>query len=67
MLTILGVKVSYETASFISLFIASEVLGNSKRFKANSVVQAVLSAVNYMKLFRTEDDKIARIKKELKG
>lgn len=67
MLTILGVKISYETASFIALFIASEVLGNSKRFKANSVVQAVLSAVNYMKLFRTEDDKIARIKKELKG
>lgn len=67
MLTILGVKVSYETASFIALFLASEVLGNSKRFKANSVVQAVLSAVNYMKLFRTEDDKIARIKKELKG
>lgn len=67
MLTILGVKVSYETASFIALFIASEVLGNSKRFKANSVVQAVLSAVNYMKLFRTEDDRIARIKKELKG
>lgn len=67
MLTILGVKVSYETASFIALFIASEVLGNSKRFKSNSVVQAVLSAVNYMKLFRTEDDKIARIKKELKG
>lgn len=67
MLTILGVKVSYETASFIALFLASEVLGNSKRFKANSVVQAVLSAVNYMKLFRTEDDRIARIKKELKG
>lgn len=67
MLTILGVKISYETASFIALFIASEVLGNSKRFKSNSVVQAVLSAVNYMKLFRTEDDKIARIKKELKG
>lgn len=67
MLTILGVKISYETASFIALFIASEVLGNSKRFKANSIVQAVLSAVNYMKLFRTEDDKIARIKKELKG
>lgn len=67
MLTFFGIKVSYEAASFISLFLASEVLGTSKRFKSNSVVQALVSAVNYLKLFRTEDDKIARIKDTLKG
>lgn len=67
MLTILGVKVSIETLLFFVLFLASELLGNSKRFKSNSVVQGIVSAANYMKIFRKEDDKIARIKETLKG
>jgi hypothetical protein len=35
MLTFLGIKVSYETLAFLALFLASEVVGNSK-LKENS-------------------------------
>lgn len=66
MLTILGAKVSYETLVFFVLFLSSEAIGASK-LKENSVVQAFLSIVSYLKLVRKEDDKIARIKDTLKG
>ena len=65
MLTFLGIKVSYETLAFLALFLASEVVGNSK-LKENSIVQVVLNAVNSLKAFRTEDDKIVKIKDSLK-
>jgi hypothetical protein len=61
MLTFLGIKVSYETLAFLALFLASEVVGNSK-LKENSIVQLFVNAVNSLKPFRTEDDKIAKIK-----
>ena len=64
MLTFLGIKVSYETLAFLALFLASEVVGNSK-LKENSIVQVVLNAVNSLKAFRTEDDKIVKIKDTL--
>ena len=64
MLTFLGLKVSYETLAFMALFIASEVVGNSK-LKANSIVQLILNAVNSLKPFRTEDDKISKVKDTL--
>ena len=64
MLTFLGLKVSYETLAFLALFLASEVVGNSK-LKENSIVQVVLNAVNSLKAFRTEDDKIVKIKDTL--
>jgi hypothetical protein len=64
-LTFLGIKVSYETLAFLALFLASEVVGNSK-LKENSIVQLLLNAVNSLKPFRTEDDKIAKIKDSLK-
>jgi hypothetical protein len=67
MLTILGTKVSIETVGFFVLFIASEYIGTNPRLKSNSVVQAVVSAVNSMKLFRKEDDRIRRIKDSFKG
>jgi hypothetical protein len=63
-LTFLGIKVSYETLAFLALFLASEVVGNSK-LKENSIVQVVLNAVNSLKAFRTEDDKIVKIKDTL--
>lgn len=65
MLTFLGIKVSYETLAFLALFLVSEVVGNSK-LKENSIVQLLLNAVNSLKPFRTEDDKIAKIKDSLK-
>ena len=61
MLTLFGLKVSYETLAFLALFVASEVVGNSK-LKENSIVQLVLNAVNSLKPFRSEDDKIQKIK-----
>jgi hypothetical protein len=65
MLTILGIKVSYETLIFLALFIGSEVIGASK-LKDNSVVQVFLRVVEALKPHRTEDDKIQRIKDTLK-
>ena len=67
MLTIFGAKVSIEALAFFILFIASEYLGASKRFKSNGVVQALTSSTNYFKIFRKEDDKIEQIKKILRG
>jgi uncharacterized membrane protein YozB (DUF420 family) len=67
MLTIFGAKVSIEALAFFVLFLASEYLGATKRYKSNGVVQALTSAANYFKLFRKEDDKIEQIKRILKG
>jgi hypothetical protein len=64
MLTFLGLKVSYETLAFLALFLGSEIIGASK-LKSNSIVQLLLNAVNSLKPFRTEDDKIAKIKDTL--
>ena len=64
MLTFLGIKVSYETLAFLVLFLGSEALGASK-LKENSIVQLFLNAVNSLKPFRTEDDKIAKVKDTL--
>jgi len=61
MLTFLGLKVSYETLAFLALFIGSEVVGASK-LQENTLVQLLLKAVDSLKPFRTEDDKIAKIK-----
>ena len=65
MLTFLGIKVSYETLAFLALFLGSEIIGSSK-LKENSIVQLLLNAVNSLKPFRTEDDKIAKINDSLK-
>ena len=65
MLTILGLKVSYETLLFLGLFVASEVVGNSK-LKSNSVVQIILAGINALKPLRKEDDKLQQLKDTLK-
>ena len=65
MLTFLGIKVSYETLAFLVLFLGSEVVGSSK-LKENSIVQVLLNAVNSLKPFRTEDDKLQKAKDLLK-
>jgi len=63
MITILGIKVSYETLAFFVLFIASEYLGVTKKRKANSVTQAISMAAAYFSKSRTEDDKIRRLRR----
>jgi hypothetical protein len=65
MLTFLGLKVSYETLAFLALFIGSEVVGASK-LKENSIVQLILNAINSLKPFRTEDERLQKAKELLK-
>lgn len=65
MLTILGLKVSWETILFFALFLGSEVVGNSK-LKQNSIVQLILTGVNALKPYRKEDDQIKQLKDTLK-
>jgi hypothetical protein len=66
MLTIFGIKISVETITFFVLFLASEVVGESK-FKSNGIVQLLANAVGALKPLRKEDDKIEQIKKILGG
>jgi hypothetical protein len=65
MITILGIKVSYEALAFLALFIGSEIVGASK-LKENGIVQIILSGINALKPLRKEDDQIQRIKDTLK-
>ena len=65
MITILGIKLTYETLAFMGLFLASEVVGASK-LKDNGIVQLLLSGINAMKPLRKEDDQIQRIKDTFK-
>ena len=65
MITLFGLKVSYEAALFFGLFIASELVGLSK-YRSNSIVQVFLKAVELLKPLRTEDDKLRRIKDSFK-
>jgi hypothetical protein len=66
MLTLFGIKVSIETVTFFVLFLASEIIGESK-FKSNGIVQLLANAVGALKPLRKEDDKIEQIKKILRG
>jgi hypothetical protein len=65
MITILGIKVSYEALAFFALFIGSEIIGASK-LRENSIVQILLRGIEAIKPYRTEDDKIQRIKDTFK-
>jgi hypothetical protein len=66
MLTIFGIKISVETITFFVLFLASEVVGESK-LKSNGIVQLLANAVGALKPLRKEDDKIDQIKKIIQG
>ena len=65
MITLLGVKVTYETLAFFALFLGSEVVAASK-LKSNGIVQLLLSGINALKPLRKEDDQIQRIKDTIK-
>jgi len=67
MITILGIKVSYETLAFFTLFIASEYLGLTKKRKANTVTQLISMAAAYFSKTRTEDDTVRRIRHTFRG
>ncbi len=65
MITLFGIKLSYEAALFFGLFIASELLGISK-YRSNSLVQLLLKVTTLLKPLRSEDDKLRRIKDSFK-
>jgi hypothetical protein len=65
MITIFGLKLSYEAAIFFGLFIASELVGVSK-YRSNSLVQVFLKVVTLLKPLRSEDDKIRKFKDSLR-
>jgi hypothetical protein len=65
MITIFGIKLTYEAAIFFGLFIASEVIGLSK-YRSNSVVQVLLKVVALLKPLRSEDDRIQKVKDSLR-
>lgn len=67
MITIFGVKVTYETLAFFALFIASEYLGMTKKRKANSVTQLITMAAIYFGKTRTEDDTVRRIRRAIRN
>jgi hypothetical protein len=67
MITILGIKVSYETLAFLILFIASEYLGMTKKRRSNSVTQAITMAAAYFSKTRTEDDTVRRLRRTFRG
>lgn len=66
MLTIFGIKVSVEALGFFALFLASEVVGESK-LKSNSIVRVLSNAVGALKPLRKEDDRLDQIKKIIGG
>jgi len=66
MITIFGLKVTYEVALFFVLFAASEIIGLNPKFKDNSVLGLIVRVASYLKPFRSEDDKIRKLKDTLK-
>jgi len=64
MITILGIKLSYEaltSSAFFVLFIASEVIGLNKKWRANTVSQVLVRGARMARPFRKEDDKLRKI------
>ena len=67
MLTLFGVKVSYEALAFFTLFIASEYIGLNKKLRANSVAQLIVRAARLSRPYRKEDDKLRKAIEVLRG
>ena len=66
MITIFGLKITYEVAFLFCLFFASEIIGLNPKLKDNSVLGVVFRVSNYLKPFRKEDDTIQKIKNSYK-
>jgi hypothetical protein len=65
MIEILGIKLSYEAAAFLVLFLFDELVPYLP-IKGNNVVQVIRGIIGQLKMFRKEDDKIQKIKDALK-
>lgn len=67
MITIFGIKVSYEALAFFILFIASEYIGLNKKLRSNSVAQVIVRAARLSRPYRKEDDKLRKAFEVLRG
>jgi len=65
MIEILGIKLSYEAAAFLVLFIFDELVPYLP-IKGNNLVQIIQGFARQMKFFRKEDDAVRAVKAKLK-
>jgi hypothetical protein len=61
MITLFGIKLSYEAASFLVLFIFDELVPYLP-IKGNNIVQVIQGIIQQVKIFRREDDTIRALK-----
>jgi len=64
MIEILGIKLTYEAAAFLVLFILDELVPYLP-IKGNNFVQVAHGLVGQLKSFRKEDDSIRAVKAKL--
>jgi hypothetical protein len=65
MIEILGIKLSYEAAAFLVLFLFDELVPYLP-IKGNNIVQVIQGLTQQLKPFRKEDDTIRSVKAKLK-
>ena len=64
MIELFGIKLSYEAAIFLGLFIFDELVPYLP-IKGNNIVQVIQGFAQQMKLFRKEDDVVRSVKAKL--
>jgi len=64
MIEILGIKLSYEAAAFLVLFIFDELVPYLP-IKGNNIVQIIQGLTQQVKIFRKEDDAVRAVKAKL--
>jgi hypothetical protein len=64
MIEILGIKLSYEAAAFLVLFIFDELVPYLP-IKGNNIVQVIQGLIQQVKIFRKEDDAVKAVKDKL--
>ncbi len=66
MIEILGIKLSYEAAAFLVLFLVDEIIPYTP-LKGNNIVQVLQGLVATLKPARREDDTIRALKAKVKA
>jgi hypothetical protein len=64
MIEILGIKLSYEAAAFLVLFLFDELVPYLP-IKGNNIIQVIQGVTKQLKIFRKEDDAIRAVKAKL--
>jgi hypothetical protein len=64
MIEFLGIKMTYEAAAFLLLFLFDEIVPYLP-IKGNNLVQVAQGIIQQLKLFRKEDDTIRALKQKI--